>query len=75
MPLPQQRPFSVVPSEDTNGHGTFLAGVAGGSTVPGPIFNGVPGKYAGCCKIKRSKTVFKNTFLADGRSRHIRAQI
>lgn len=33
--LQTEDPFSIVPSRDTDGHGTFLAGIAAGSAVSG----------------------------------------
>ena len=69
-------PFSVVPSEDTNGHGTFLAGVAGGSTLPRSDFNGAaPESMLAVVKLKEAKQYLKTLFWPMASSRHIRAQI
>lgn len=39
--LQSNDPFSVVPSRDENGHGTMVAGIAGGSISPENNFEGV----------------------------------
>ena len=42
--LNAQDPYEIVPSKDTDGHGTFMAGVAAGSRVtrPAPFFGAAP---------------------------------
>jgi subtilisin family serine protease len=39
--LQSENPFGIVPSRDDNGHGTMVAGIAGGSEVPESNFAGV----------------------------------
>ena len=38
--LTLEDPFSLVPSKDTDGHGTFLAGLAAGTAFPPQNFTG-----------------------------------
>lgn len=65
--LASENPLSVIPSEDTNGHGTFLAGVAGGSTLPQSGFNGAaPESMLAVVKLKEAKQYLKSLFFATG---------
>lgn len=65
--LATENPLSIVPSEDTNGHGTFLAGVAGGSTLPQFNFNGAaPESMLAVVKLKEAKQYLKSLFFATG---------
>ena len=65
--LASENPLSVIPSEDTNGHGTFLAGVAGGSTLPQSDFNGAaPESMLAVVKLKEAKQYLKSLFFATG---------
>lgn len=57
-------PFSVVPSRDTNGHGTALAGIAAGNMVPGENFTGaVPEATLIIIKVKPAKQYLRNFYL------------
>lgn len=65
--LASENPLSVIPSEDTNGHGTFLAGVAGGSSLPQSDFNGAaPDSMLAVVKLKEAKQYLKSLFFATG---------
>lgn len=67
LALASENPLSVIPSEDTNGHGTFLAGVAGGSTLPRSDFTGAaPESMLAVVKLKEAKQYLKTLFLANG---------
>ena len=64
--LKSEQPLSVVPSIDTNGHGTFLAGVAAGSSVTQQQFLGAaPESAIAVVKLKPAKSYLKNYFLTD----------
>ena len=57
-------PFSVVPSRDTNGHGTALAGIAAGNMVPGENFTGAaPEATFIIIKVKPAKQYLRNFYL------------
>ena len=65
--LASENPLSVIPSEDTNGHGTFLAGVAGGSTLPQSNFNGAaPESMLAVVKLKEAKQYLKSLYFSTG---------
>lgn len=60
-------PLSIVPSTDTNGHGTFLAGVAAGSPNMQQDFIGVaPEADIVVVKLKEAKDYLKDFFYANG---------
>lgn len=62
--LASQDPLSIVPSTDTDGHGTFLAGVAAGSAVPEQDFLGAaPEAYIAAVKLKPAKEYLRDFFL------------
>lgn len=61
--LQSDDPLSIVPSTDDVGHGTMVAGIAGGSEVPESNFFGVaPGVEFVVVKLKPAKKVLKNFF-------------
>lgn len=54
--LKSENPMSVLPSEDENGHGTMLAGIAAGSPNIAEEFSGVaPGAELVVVKLKKAK--------------------
>ncbi|PNV60003.1 peptidase [Clostridium sp. chh4-2] len=56
-------PLSVVPSMDTNGHGTFLAGIAGGGeTEDGSFFGAAPSCRLGIVKLKPAKQYLRDFY-------------
>lgn len=62
--LASEDPFSVVPSRDTNGHGTALAGIAAGNMVPGENFTGAaPEATLIIIKVKPAKQYLRNFYL------------
>ena len=57
-------PYSIVPSRDENGHGTFVAGVAAGSADTPENFTGAaPGASIAMVKLKPAKQNLRNYFL------------
>ena len=65
--LRSDQPLEIVPSTDTDGHGTFIAGVAGGSAVPNEDFIGVaPGSTLAIVKLKEAKQNLKDFFMIIG---------
>lgn len=64
LALQSSNPFDIVPSTDTNGHGTMLAGVTAGSRSSKDEFAGVvPEADLLVVKLKEAKTFTKNFFL------------
>ena len=62
--LKSKNPFSIVPSRDTNGHGTALAGIAAGNMVPGENFTGAaPEATLIIIKVKPAKQYLRNFYL------------
>lgn len=65
--LSMEDPFSLVPSRDENGHGTFLAGVAAGSALPQQSFSGAaPEALIAMVKLKPAKEYLKEIFYVTG---------
>lgn len=63
MALSSEDPFSVVPSTDTIGHGTMLAGIIVGSEVPEKSFSGVvPEAELIVVKLKQAKQVLRDFY-------------
>lgn len=65
--LGMENPFSLVPSRDENGHGTFLAGVAAGSALLQQSFSGAaPEALIAIVKLKPAKEYLKEIFYVTG---------
>ena len=64
LALDSEDPFSIVPSRDTNGHGTALAGIAAGNMVQGENFTGAaPEATLIIIKVKPAKQYLRNFYL------------
>lgn len=62
--LQNENPFSIVPSRDDNGHGTMVAGIAGGSEVPESNFAGVaPDAEFIIVKLKQIKKYLRDSYF------------
>lgn len=62
--LMSEEPLSIVPSTDTNGHGTMLAGIAVGNDVEGENFYGVaPDAELIIVKLRQAKEVLRKFFM------------
>ena len=65
--LSSENPYELVPSRDENGHGTFMAGLAAGSTLPESEFNGAaPQSLIAMVKLKEAKEYLKTLFYVTG---------
>jgi len=61
--LRAEDPYSVVPSRDEDGHGTFLAGVAGGSILEDADFSGAaPEAMLAVVKLKPAKQYLRDFY-------------
>lgn len=60
-------PYQLVPSRDTDGHGTFMAGVAAGNRIDRPVaFSGAaPNASLAVVKLKPAKQYLRDFFLVD----------
>ena len=62
--LQQEEPLSVVPSMDTNGHGTFVAGVACGSEdIANQFLGAVPLAEIAVVKLKEAKPYLRDFYF------------
>lgn len=61
--LQSEDPFSVVPSRDEEGHGTFIAGVAAGRTITADDFTGAAPNASLCVvKLKQCKQYLREFY-------------
>ncbi len=60
--LKTENPFSIVPSIDEDGHGTFLASVAS-SNEKGEYIGAAPKSYIMAVKLRRAREYYINKFL------------
>ena len=62
--LASDDPLSLVPTQDTIGHGTFLAGLAAGSSIPQEDFTGAaPEAELAVVKLKLAKKYLRDFYL------------
>ena len=62
--LASDDPLSLVPSRDTNGHGTFIAGIAAGGSLPDDSFTGAaPECSLVVVKLKQTKRYLRDYYL------------
>lgn len=62
--LRSENPLSVVPSVDANGHGTFMAAIAGGNEVPAENFTGAaPECRFAIVKLKPAKKYLRDFYM------------
>ena len=62
--LASDDPFSLVPSKDANGHGTYLAGLAAGRSFPLQNFTGAaPMSDLAIVKLKPAKKYLRDYYL------------
>ena len=68
LALTSEQPLEIVPSTDTDGHGTFLAGIAAGNEDPQLDFTGAaPDCALGIVKLKPAKQYLRDFYrLGDG---------
>lgn len=65
LALLSEDPYELVPSRDTNGHGTFVAGVAAGNRIvhPVPFSGAAPEASLVVVKLKPAKQYLRDFFL------------
>lgn len=64
MALRSENPLELVPTADTNGHGTMVASIAaGGETEDGSFSGAAPDCYIGVVKLKPAKQYLRDFFL------------
>lgn len=64
MALQNENPYEIVPSKDEIGHGTMVAGIAGGNDVPESNFYGIAtGAEFVVVKMKQAKDYLKKFFF------------
>ncbi len=62
--LESENPYEIVPTRDTNGHGTFLAGVAaGGMDLDNDFSGAAPNAQIAVVKLKEAKQYLKDFFF------------
>ncbi len=65
--LSLENPYERVPSRDSNGHGTLMAGIACGKSNAPAAFSGVaPASYIAMVKLKEAKQYLKDYFMING---------
>ncbi|MCI8327999.1 MAG: S8 family peptidase, partial [Lachnospiraceae bacterium] len=62
--LRSDTPYEIVPSRDTDGHGTFLTGVAAGSPdIPNAFVGAAPGADIAIVKLKQAKQYLRDFYF------------
>lgn len=62
--IASENPFAIVPSVDSNGHGTMVAGIAAGKSIPEEGFSGAaPEASLLIVKLKPAKDYLRNFYL------------
>ena len=64
--LREEDPYAFVPTKDTDGHGTFLAGImAGGEDMVNDFVGAAPQASIAVVKLKPAKTYLRNYYVVD----------